>query len=130
MMAKKGAPCKGEAGYQWTIVDREKVAAWEFCLCGDGVIFLKSLAGAWRPWKRLKPGISPQQYAQKIEQIIATQDPKKTNQLYLSGQVPSLRQLEKWESDGISKTPDGYTVEPDGYSPNGWPSWLFILGYI
>jgi hypothetical protein len=131
IMPKKRAPCRDKPVYQWTIADREKVAAWELGLCEDGIIFLKSPVGVWRTWKRLKPGVSPQQYARKIKRIIATQDPKEANQLYLSGlKIPSLRQLEKWLSDGICGTPDGYIVEPDGYSPNDWPSWLIIVGYF
>jgi hypothetical protein len=39
--------------------------------------------------------------------------------------VPFLKTLEKWLGDGVCKTPDGRTVEPD--APD---SWLYILGMI
>lgn len=42
---------------------------------------------------------------------------------------PSLATLEKW-SDGVSKAVDGARVEPDGYSPDGAPSWLLVCGLI
>jgi len=44
--------------------------------------------------------------------------------------VPSIKTLEKWEYNGICKTPDGCKVEPDGECSHGYPSWLLILGYI
>lgn len=43
--------------------------------------------------------------------------------------IPSMNQLHKY-SDGISKSITGYKVEPDGYGPDGAPSWLIVLGYI
>lgn len=44
--------------------------------------------------------------------------------------VPSISTLQKWLKSGVCKTPDGYTVEPDGESPNGVPSWAILLGYM
>ena len=44
--------------------------------------------------------------------------------------VPSISTLEKWDSKGICKTPDGCTTEPDGTCPHGFPSWLIIMGMI
>ena len=43
--------------------------------------------------------------------------------------VPSVASLEKW-SEGIAKAVDGAQVEPDGYSPDGAPSWLLVCGLI
>jgi hypothetical protein len=42
---------------------------------------------------------------------------------------PSIDSLEKW-SEGIAKAIDGAQVEPDGYSPDGAPSWLLVCGLI
>ena len=42
---------------------------------------------------------------------------------------PSQRTLEKY-SDCISKSVTGCKVEPDGYGPDGSPSWLLVLGLI
>jgi hypothetical protein len=49
---------------------------------------------------------------------------------YLGIKVPSIKTLEKWNDDGISKTVTGHKVEPDGYGPDGSPSWLLVLGMI
>ena len=51
---------------------------------------------------------------------------------YLTGfnPPPSLNTLEKWVSDGVAKTPTGQRVEPDGFGPDGSPSWLIVMGVI
>jgi len=43
---------------------------------------------------------------------------------------PSMRQIENWMEEGSAKAVDGKTVEPDGTSPSGAPSWLLVLGLI
>ena len=43
---------------------------------------------------------------------------------------PSIALLQRWEEDGICKTPTGQKVEPDGRAMDGSPSWLLILGMI
>jgi hypothetical protein len=44
---------------------------------------------------------------------------------------PSIRTIQKWEWDeSMCKTPVGTKVEPDGVDPDGWPSWMLILGII
>jgi hypothetical protein len=42
---------------------------------------------------------------------------------------PSDASLEKW-SEGLAKAVDGAQVDPDGYSPDGAPSWLLVCGLI
>ena len=42
---------------------------------------------------------------------------------------PSMKALENM-GDGIAKSVTGKKVEPDGYGPDGSPSWLLALGYI
>jgi hypothetical protein len=49
---------------------------------------------------------------------------------YFGGKEPGARTMMKWENDGYSKTVTGYKTEPDGYGPDGSPSWLLALGYI
>jgi len=44
--------------------------------------------------------------------------------------APSMKSLERWNWDGICKTPTGKRVEPDGYGPDGSPSWLLVFGLI
>lgn len=44
---------------------------------------------------------------------------------------PSLRTLQKWVYDEAHpKTPIGTVVEPDGVDPDGWPSWMLIMGML
>jgi len=51
---------------------------------------------------------------------------------YLKGfrPPPPLQKLIRYVNDGVSPTPTGYRVEPDGVGPDGIPSWALILGYI
>lgn len=51
---------------------------------------------------------------------------------YLKGypKMPGLASLERMSYDGIAKTPTGHRVEPDGYGPDGSPSWLLVSGYV
>lgn len=43
---------------------------------------------------------------------------------------PGLAALERYSNDGIAKTCTGARVEPDGFGPDGSPSWLICLGLI
>jgi hypothetical protein len=71
-----------------------------------------------RGYRKLKEGISLEHY-----QI------KNPDAFYCDGK-PDLEQLAEWEHDGISETPCGCIVEPDGECYHGVPSWLIILGLI
>ena len=44
--------------------------------------------------------------------------------------APSLKTLEKWSYDSVSKTVTGRVCEPDGYSFDGSPSWLLVFSLI
>ena len=48
----------------------------------------------------------------------------------LGKKTPSMNCLEKWISEGYAKTITGHHVEPDGYGPDGSPSWFIALGLI
>lgn len=43
---------------------------------------------------------------------------------------PTMKTLEKYSWDGIAKTVTGHKTEPDGYGPDGSPSWLLVLEII
>lgn len=43
---------------------------------------------------------------------------------------PTIGRLQKLSDDGLSITPTGKRVEPDGYGPDGSPSWLLVMGLI
>ena len=44
--------------------------------------------------------------------------------------MPNDIELMEYVFDGIALATDGCTVEPDGYCPHGYPSWLLQLGII
>jgi len=46
------------------------------------------------------------------------------------GKPPGMAKLERMASDGVATTPTGKRVEPDGYGPDGSPSWLMALGFV
>ena len=43
---------------------------------------------------------------------------------------PDEDTLEQWCFDGACETVTGHQVEPDGFGPDGSPSWLLALGLI
>lgn len=43
---------------------------------------------------------------------------------------PSEAQIERWVLDSVCDATDGCQVEPDGYCPDGHPSWLLVLGLV
>lgn len=53
---------------------------------------------------------------------------------YFSGpglKAPTEATMQKWEWEHSGcKTPNGIMVEPDGIDPEGWPSWMLILGIM
>lgn len=42
--------------------------------------------------------------------------------------MPNERELLRMFANDHCETPLGEVVEPDGYGPSGWPSWLLIFG--
>jgi hypothetical protein len=71
-----------------------------------------------RGYRKLKEGVSLESYQVKY------------NDAFCCDGKPDLEQLAEWEHDGISETPCGCIVEPDGECYHGVPSWLIILGLI
>jgi hypothetical protein len=54
-----------------------------------------------------------------------------SNWLKKFSKTPSIKTLQKWEWDsGICKTITGHKTEPDGYGPDGSPSWMLVMGMI
>lgn len=51
---------------------------------------------------------------------------------YITGisKAPSIKTLEKWSDDGMSKSVLGAKVEPDGWDAAGSPSWMLAMGLI
>ena len=48
----------------------------------------------------------------------------------VAGRLPTLEECQEWTFDSVCETPSGDTVEPDGWSADGEPSWLLILGLL
>ena len=46
------------------------------------------------------------------------------------GKPPSMGRVEKMIDSGVATTPTGKRVEPDGFGPDGSPSWLLVLGIL
>lgn len=44
--------------------------------------------------------------------------------------MPGLSRLEKMSDEGVATTPTGKRVEPDGFGPDGSPSWMLVAGVI
>ncbi len=78
---------------------------------------------------------SPKRHPDRI--FITVGDEVKVSRLttasnWLKGfhKAPSIKSLQKQSWDGIVKTPTGHKVEPDGYGPDGCPSWMLVVGII
>lgn len=50
--------------------------------------------------------------------------------IVVTGRKPTVATMERWVSDGICKSIDGCTTEPDGYCEHDMPSWLIALKLI
>jgi hypothetical protein len=53
-----------------------------------------------------------------------------TRSFTLFFEAPSERTLGNWVTSGIARTVTGDKTEPDGYGPDGAPSWLLALNLI
>lgn len=91
----------------------------------DGAILVNRGEG-WKVYGRKKAEVTPERWREAIDAKLAKLKPWKLK----VKACPSIRTLMKWSDDGICMTPTGHRVEPDGYGPDGVPSWLRILGMI
>jgi hypothetical protein len=111
-------------------------------LCKDGT---KILAGTTGTLRAVLPGENPafaEKYPNRGYTTMAAFHPEGSERdykirmsnlpYYFKGFTkPSMRTLEKWTFDEANpKTPVGTVVEPDGVDPDGWPSWMLILGFL
>jgi len=51
-------------------------------------------------------------------------------QVLLNVKRPTIKTLEKWQSDSIANSIVGEKVELDGYDQYGFPSWVLYMGLI
>ena len=92
----------------------------------DGVRLFRTPFHGWRVGGRVRADVSLDKWASSWK-IIRDNQPEWARSLK---SIPTQSTLEKWENDGVCKTPTGHTVEPDGVGPDGVPSWLRILRLI
>lgn len=93
----------------------------------DGATYAKTIdAPEWRLLTTKKPDVSLADWRATKETRIASLPAwaRKVDDL------PSMDELEAWANDGICESVTGHRVEPDGYGPDGAPSWLIALGLI
>jgi len=97
-----------------------------FAVMSDGVRLYRTAYSGWKVFARKKPGALMGNWVAAMEAKRA-QVPEWAQR---TTSLPSSATLQKWEMDGICKTPTGHTVEPDGTGPDGVPSWLRVLRLI
>jgi len=51
-------------------------------------------------------------------------------ELTVTEDEPDLETVQEWLDEGGCMSVTGHWVEPDGYGPDGSPSWLLVLGVI
>ena len=78
---------------------------------------------------------SPKKYSQYMfiqtnDRVMISRIDNKAGKFTGINKMPSMKTLEKWSFDGLSKSVTGKLVEPDGYGPDGSPSWLLVVGVI
>ncbi len=94
----------------------------------DGSTMLLEVGGEWKPAKGIKahPDKSVEQYIAHMREQ-ASLLPRWAQEVR---ELPSMADLKEAFYDGICPTTTGDDVEPDGYGPDGAPSWLRALGLI
>lgn len=77
------------------------------------------------------PKVYPSKYFLVYDNFIGSGQVSFANKK-LSGinKPPTLSTLERRNSSGISKSVTGKIVEPDGFGPDGSPSWELVMGII
>jgi hypothetical protein len=84
--------------------------------------------------ERVHLWFSPKKHSNRVfiqhhNEVKLTRLETANNKLTGINKCPGMKTLEKY-SDCISKSVTGCRVEPDGYGPDGSPSWLLVVGVI
>jgi len=82
---------------------------------------------------QLENGYPLDEYVEEPYQEEEPDNDSPFEQLYWQGEpvwMPDMEQVRRWIYDSVCESLDGHTVEPDGYSPNGAPSYLIALGLV
>lgn len=84
---------------------------------------------------RVHVDFSPNEYPNRIfvtvgDEVKVSRTTSASNWLKGFTKSPSQKTLERWSSEGVAKSVTGHKVEPDGYGPDGSPSWMLVVGII
>ena len=93
----------------------------------DGTVWaITAFNRKWRLAARKKEGVPLEEWKdRKLAAHVALPAwARKTKSL------PSIKTLEEWAGDSVCESVTGETVEHDGHSADGAPSWLLALGLI
>lgn len=97
-----------------------------YACMADGTRLVRSIGNGWKIRGRKRSDIS-------LEAWLSVKRHAKASQPWWAEKIrslPSLHTLERWEADGGCETVTGEWCEPDGYGPDGSPSWLVALRLI
>lgn len=92
----------------------------------DGTVWAQTVGEEWFLHSRKKEEISLEAW-KALKRNFAATLPAWCREV---SELPTMEELEEMTFDSICPTPTGDDVEPDGYGPDGAPSWLMALGLI
>jgi hypothetical protein len=93
----------------------------------DGAVYVREAMSAWR-----RTRAPAETEAIKIERFAraATTISLMPAWARTITDLPTEAEISSWVIDAVVEATDGEEVEPDGYSPDGAPSWLLALGLV
>ena len=99
------------------------------------IMAIKKKGSQWvKAFQDLNNGLKPDTYNIDQDEARSLDRPFSNERLTWRGEpvpMPTYRQVRAWLMDAHQcEALDGSTVEPDGYSPDGAPSYLIALGLI
>jgi hypothetical protein len=107
----------------------------DWTLSAKKIMAIKKTGSQWvKAFQDLNNGLQPDTYNIDQEEERSLDRPFSNERLTWQGEpvpMPTYRQVRAWIMDAHQcEALDGSTVEPDGYSPDGAPSYLLALGLI
>lgn len=91
----------------------------------DGVTLRRTVWTGWKLHCRKKAAVPLAEWRAERESAMAGLRAREPWRFQRS--LPSRADLARWESDTVCETPSGETVEHDGHTKSGEPSWLRLL---
>lgn len=93
----------------------------------DGAVYVREAMGEWR--RTRAPAETEAIKIERFARAAITISLMPAWALAITD-LPSEAEIAAWVTDSVVEATDGEEVEPDGYSPDGAPSWLLALGMI